>query len=105
MQWSTPLRLAAALALAGCDGKTLVIESDTEWAGTINYIGGVGGTGNASIDLDAVPTDVCWTVQKLTEFGFLRAYLADENWFGLSEETDGDQTTTDPQGEVSGCNE
>jgi hypothetical protein len=105
MKWAAPLWLGAALALSACDGKELVIESDTEWIASITYAGTVEGTGNASIKLDDVPTDVCWTVKMTTDFGFVRAYLADENWFGLSEETDGDQTTTEPQGEVTGCNE
>jgi hypothetical protein len=105
MKWPIPLCLGLVLLLAGCDGKVLVIESDTDWEGSINYGGSISGAGNASIDLSDVPTDVCWVVRKTTDFGTLRVYLEDENWFGLSDEIDGDLTTTAPQGEVSGCNE
>lgn len=105
MSWSAPVGLAAVLLLAACDGKVLVIESDTSWEGSISYGGPIEGSGNASIDLSDVPTDVCWVVKKTTELGTLRVYLEDENWFGLTDEVDGDQTTSEPEGEVQGCNE
>lgn len=99
------LPLFAVVALAACDEKHLVIESNTSWEGTITYAGDVSGTGNATVNLSNVPSDVCWTLRKTTVDGTLRAYLQDETWFGLGEEIDGDQTTTEPNGEVRGCNE
>jgi len=105
MPGSRSLVLLAALALVGCDEKHLIIESDTSWDGTVSYLGDIAGTGNADVDLSDVPSDVCWTIRKLTDEGSLRAYLADETWFGLGKETDGDQTTTEPTGVVRGCNQ
>jgi hypothetical protein len=93
------------LALAACESKELVIESNTVWAGSITGYGPVEGQGNAVIDLTDAPSDVCWTLRKLTSAGTLRAYLRDETWFGLGREIDGDQTTTAPGGEIGGCNE
>lgn len=105
MRSRTLLPLLAVLVLAACDEKTLVIESNTAWTGTITYGGSVSGTGSATVDLSDVPSDVCWTLRKTTSAGVLRAYLRDETWFGLGEEIDGDQTTVEPNGEVSGCNQ
>lgn len=99
------LPLIAVLALAACDEKILVVESNTSWEGTITYAGDVSGTGSATVDLSDFPSNVCWTLRKTTTDGVLRAYLKDETWFGLGEEIDGDQTTSEPNGEVSGCNE
>lgn len=97
--------LVAALALTGCDEKHLIIESDTSWEGTVTYVGDIAGTGDADVDLSDVPSNVCWTVRKLTQEGSLRVYLMDETWFGLGTENDGDQTTTEPTGVVRGCNQ
>lgn len=95
----------AVLLLAACDEKHLVIESDTSWEAEIDFLGSIGGTGDTEINLSDVPANVCWTVQKTTIEGVLRAYLRDETWFGLGEEVDGDRTTSEPNGVVSGCNE
>jgi len=90
--------------LSACDEKFLVIESDTSWSGDISGYGQVAGTGDAEIDLTDAPSNVCWTLKKETDEGSLRAYLNDDTWFGLGSEVDDDQTTTDPMGQVMGCN-
>ncbi len=100
--WLIPLM---AVALGACDEKVLVIESNTAWEGTIDYLGGVTGEGSASVDLSDVPSDVCWVLRKTTSAGTLRAYLEDDTWFGLGKEVDGDQSTSAPNGEIGGCNQ
>jgi hypothetical protein len=99
------LVLVPALLLLGCDEKSLVIESDTAWTGSINHLGPVSGEGSGEFDLSDFPSDVCWQLRKTSSAGTLRAYLRDETWFGLGKEIDGDQTTTAPSGEVRGCNQ
>jgi hypothetical protein len=104
MRWRLPVACLTVAVLSGCDDKWLVIESNTAWEGDVSYVGPVAGSGNAQVDLSDVPTDVCWILRKATSAGTLRAYLHDETWFGLGEEFDGDQTTTEPAGEIQGCN-
>jgi hypothetical protein len=92
-------------ALAGCDSKELVIQSNTGWEGTISGYGAVTGSGNAILDLSDVPSNVCWELRKTSTAGVLRAYLRDETWFGLGTEYDGDQSTSEPAGQIEGCNQ
>jgi len=103
--WRALLIPAVVAVLAGCDSKELVIQSNTAWKGSITDYGEVAGSGNAVIDLTDVPSNVCWTLQKDTSAGTLRAYLRDETWFGLGKEYDGDQTTSEPAGQIKGCNQ
>lgn len=91
-------------ALMGCDSKELVIQSNTGWEGTVAGIGTIAGQGNDVIDLSDAPSDVCWELRKTTSAGVLRAYLRDETWFGLGTEYDGDQATSEPGGQIGGCN-
>jgi hypothetical protein len=105
VRWRALLIPAVVVVLAACDTKELVIQSNTTWDGTITGYGDVAGSGNAVIDLTDAPSNVCWTLKKTTSAGTLRAYLADETWFGLGKEYDGDQTTTEPSGQIEGCNQ
>lgn len=97
--------LIFALALVGCSDKTLHVESDTSWAGTIDRFGTVDGHGNSQYDLGGVAGQVCWQIAKTTSAGTLRAYSDDATWFGLGTEVDGDATTTAPAGGVQGCSQ
>lgn len=93
----------AGLLLTACAGKTLKVESDTAWVGTIDQFGAVQGRGNADYDLGKTSGEVCWTFQKVTSLGTLRVYSDDQTWFGLGSEIDGEMTTRDPSGTVQGC--
>ena len=95
--------LLGALLLCGCSGKTLVVESDTSWAGTIDRFGNVAGTGGREIGLGGVHGEVCWTLIKRTSIGTLRAYARDDTWFGLGSQVDGEAVTTAANGQVQGC--
>jgi hypothetical protein len=104
MRWGRLTFPVVVAILAGCDSKELVVQSNTGWTGTITDIGTVSGTGNEVIDLSDAPTNVCWELRKTSSAGVLRAYLRDETWFGLGKEYDGDQTTSEPGGQIGGCN-
>jgi hypothetical protein len=91
--------------VAGCSGKTLHVESNTAWAGTVDSFGNIAGQGNAAFDLGGTYGTVCWTIGKTTSIGVLRAYSDDDTWFGLGSEVDGDQTTTVANGQVKGCSQ
>lgn len=97
------LALAAVLASAACNHKTLTVESDTSWQGDVTGYGTFGGTGRDEIDLDNAPDNFCWTFRKTTSAGTLRAYIHHEDWLGLRSEYIGDATTTAPGGEIGGC--
>ena len=91
------------LGLLGCGDKTLFVESNAPWQGTVDGIGDVSGTGNKDFDVSEVDGEVCWTLKKTTLAGVLRVYVEDNGAFGLSTDIEGLKTTTDPYGEVSGC--
>lgn len=91
------------LLLCGCSGKTLVVESDTSWAGTIDRVGTVAGRGGKEFGLGGLQGEVCWTLAKSTALGTLRAYAKDDTWFGLGSQVDGDAVTTAANGQVTGC--
>jgi hypothetical protein len=94
--------LGVVLLLCACDGKTLIVESDTSWAGTIGATD-VSDQGNAQFDISGSTGQVCWTLAKTTSQGTLRAYAKDDTWFGLGSEIDGESTTIAPNGTVTGC--
>lgn len=97
------LTIVTTLFVAGCGGRVIHIESDTDWSGTIDGIGVVSGRGSKTFALDAVSSPICWTITKLTDAGTLRVYSEASTWFGLGEDIDGEQTTTEPHGDVTGC--
>jgi hypothetical protein len=89
----------AAVLLSACDlDTTLVVESDTVWAGTIDDRP-VSGRGNTEFDIDGT---VCWRLSKQSSAGILRAYAEKESTFGGSSAF-GVQQTTSPGGVVEGC--
>jgi hypothetical protein len=90
-----------ATLVMGCGGTHLVVDSDTSWAGSVDGYGAISGHGHAEYDIDA--SHRCWTVQKLSEAGTLRAYATTSEWFGLGDEVNGEARTTAPQGSVRGC--
>ena len=97
------LALVATIALLGaCTNRELVIESSTSWTGFIeDDESGFSrdGSGNATFDLDRGTT--CWTFQKATEQGSLRAYARTKELFG--NDTRGEARTTAAYGFVTGC--
>ena len=105
MKWHGLVIPVLVASLAGCDSKELVIQSNTSWEGSVTGVGAVAGSGNEVIDLSDAPSDVCWELRKTSSAGVLRAYLRDETWFGLGTEYDGDQSTSEPAGQIEGCNQ
>jgi hypothetical protein len=98
----TPYGLALLVFVMGCAGTTLVVESDTSWAGSVDGYGAISGRLRAEYDLgDAAGK--CWTVSKATEAGTLRVYSKTSEWFGLGNQVSGESTTTQPMGTVTGC--
>ena len=97
-----PWGLAVLALVMGCGGTTLVVDSDTAWAGRVDEFGAISGRLKAQYDLQDAAGQ-CWTVSKATEAGTLRVYSKTSQWFGLGEEVNGESTTTRPMGTVTGC--
>jgi hypothetical protein len=96
------------LLLAACGGRTLVVESDTEWSGTLDAYGNISGRGTARYELDArgltgSSGQTCWSVTKTTEAGTLHAYVEESTWFGLGNQVSAESVTKVPNGVVGGC--
>lgn len=89
-----------AVPVTACAPKVrLHVESDTSWSGAIAN-SSYDGSGNASFGLTG--DIVCWSIQKRTRDGQLRAYATVERAiFGT--ERQGGATTTAEYGVVSGC--
>jgi len=98
----TPWGLAVLACVIGCGGTTLVVDSDTAWAGSVDGYGAISGRFRAEYDLGA-GSGHCWTVSKATAAGTLRVYSKTSEWFGLGNEVSGESTTTQPMGTVTGC--
>jgi hypothetical protein len=98
----TRYTLALLALLTACGGTTLVVDSDTSWAGSVDGYGSIAGRLRAEYDLND-GAGRCWTVSKTTEAGTLRVYSTTSEWFGLGEEVSGESTTTQPMGSVTGC--
>lgn len=100
-------RLFAAVVLAvgvsACTDRDIIVESNTTWSG---FIGeeesgySRDGSGNARFEIDDSGR-TCWTFQKETEAGYLRAYAKTKEIFGTDRQ--GDARTTTAFGIVSGC--
>jgi hypothetical protein len=103
MRISALLPIVSTLVIAGCGGRVIHIESDTSWSGTIDGIGAISGRGSKTFALDAVSSPICWTITKTTAAGTLRVYSEQSTWFGLGEDIEAEQTTTEPNGDVTGC--
>ena len=97
-----PWGLAVLALVMGCGGVTLVVDSDTSWAGTVDGYGAISGHLRTEYDLGDAGSS-CWTVSKLTEAGTLRVYSDRSEWFGIGNEVSGESTTTQPMGTVTGC--
>jgi hypothetical protein len=94
--------LSAVLLLCACDKTTLVVESDTSWAGSVGD-SQVADRGDQRFELPDAKQEICWSIAKTTSAGTLRAYAEDDTWFGLGSEVDGESATTAPNGKVKGC--
>ena len=94
--------VAFAVALSACTDREVIVESNTSWSG---FIGeeesgySRDGSGNARFEVDDGRT--CWTFQKETEDGYLRAYAKTKEIFGTDRH--GDARTTAAFGIVTGC--
>ena len=97
-----PYGLALLALVTGCGGTTLVVESDTSWAGSVDGYGSIAGRFRTEYDLGDADGN-CWTVSKTTEAGTLRVYSKTSEWFGLGDQVSGESTTTEPMGTVVGC--
>lgn len=99
-------RCITLVALCGCVGdsnRTLIIESNTTWSGSLGA--GTSSTtiqrsGNYTLNIGSGMT-YCWVLQKETQQGSLRAYVTTGSI--TSSERQGDQTTTASFGVISGC--
>ena len=95
--------LAIAVGLSACTDREIIVESNTSWSG---FIGeeesgySRDGFGNAKFDVDG-GSRACWTFQKETEDGYLRAYARTKEIFGTDRH--GDARTTAVFGIVTGC--
>src|SRR4051812_7026771 len=100
-------RLIVALALgsAACQSRTLEIESNTQWSGSIGGNGSetIQGSGNRSIDIGTEGGSYCWAIQKQTRTGSLRVYVKAHTITGTDNQ--GDASTSADFGVVSGCAE
>jgi len=103
MRWHFLFPLVTVPLLAACNSKTLVIESNTAWQGEVTGYATLSGRDGATIDLDGATGNVCWTLEKTTSAGTLRAYLKESDWLGLSVRYAGDAKTTEPNGQIGGC--
>ena len=72
-----PWGLAVLAFAMGCGGTTLVVDSDTSWAGTVDGYGAISGRLRAEYELEDAGGR-CWTVSKTTEAGTLRVYSRQE---------------------------
>ena len=73
------LGLTLLVLVTGCGGTTLVVQSDTSWAGSVDGYGAVSGRFRAEYDLgDAAGR--CWTISKTTEAGTLQVYSKTSEW-------------------------
>jgi hypothetical protein len=97
------LAVTAVVLLCACNKTTLVVESDTSWAGSIEGVGQVADRGDARFELPDLKRESCWELRKTSSAGTLRAYAEDDPWFGLGSEIDGEAVTTAPNGVVRGC--
>jgi hypothetical protein len=90
------------MLLTACADKRLHVESDTSWAGNVDNFGEITGHGNSEVELEASGGRQCWDIHKTTSAGTLRAYVRDKKNL-LGTDTDGDMTTTEANGHVTGC--
>jgi|SRR5687768_3234744 len=103
LSWFVPV--VAVTLLTSCGGRTLRIESDTSWTGTV---GGIPVSGHGSLDMELPARNggrgaVCWDIRKTSEAGTLRAHVEQSTFFGLGSVVEGEMTTTAPFGVVAGC--
>lgn len=99
-----PRMLWLVLLLCACGDERLFIESDTSWSGTVDGVGLVSGHGDEEFDLAAEGDQApCWTLNKTTDAGTLRAYAEADTWFGLGVGVHGEATTREARGQVRGC--
>ncbi len=104
-------KLLAAVIIAGvtaCFPTELIVESNTEWAGSYGkqfHIGPgtvISGAGNKTFwpDLDSGET-LCWSVQKETATGRLKVFV--KMYYLIWSARKGESETSAPFGVVAGC--
>ena len=106
-------KLLAAVIIAGvtaCLPTELIVESNTEWAGSYGEEWDFGpgtviyGTGNKTfwpaLDFDSEDT-LCWSVHKETETGRLKVFV--KRYYLIWSDRKGESETSAPFGVVAGC--
>ena len=89
--------------LSACSGKTLHVESDTSWSGSVDQFGPVEGHGNARYDLGDTHGQVCWKIDKAIDGRRPARHADDDTWFGLGSEIDGIFYDRADSARVEGC--
>ncbi len=89
------------LVITTACGTELIVESDTSWDGFIGGTSGssVDGSGDHTFELKSGTT--CWSFQKQTTGGRLKAYAKQKTLFGSSRS--GEAETFADFGVVTGC--
>ncbi len=105
MRIRSAVPLVAALLLASCGEQILHIESDTSWTGTIDgsLVSGRGAYEGRLPNRTAGRGSVCWSIEKDSDAGTLKAWVEQGTFFGLGNVVESEMTTTAPHGVVSGC--
>ena len=91
--------LIAVLVTACDESREMVIESDTGWSGSI-VNASRDGFGNETFPITG-SCDWCWSIQKQTRGGYLKAYARMNGLYGMKES--GVAETTAQFGVVTGC--
>lgn len=96
------LAFAVAIGTGACDTKSfLLVQSDTEWSGVLigKEVDRWHETGNVTTRLGK--GTFCWEFSKLTEQGYLRAFVREESLLSAVEFRH-DETTA-AMGGIHGC--
>ena len=88
-----------AVLVTACGPREMVVESDTRWSGAIGN-SSRDGFGNETFPITGSGT-WCWSIQKQTRSGYLRAYSRTPSILGV--EKSGEGETNAQFGIVTGC--
>lgn len=91
--------IAVSLVFSACGPREMVVESDTYWSGAIGN-SSRDGFGRETMKITGSGT-WCWSIQKQTRGGYLKAYARVPGIFGPEEY--GHAETNAQFGVVTGC--
>lgn len=98
------LPFSLLLTAEHCDDRSgvLYIESNTSWEGSVvgTAYHAIDGEGNSTFGFGQ--GTICWSIQKTTEEGYLRTYTVRGSI--TDPERENRDETSEPFGEVEGCN-